>query len=97
MPIGNKKKNMAITAYAVYYNFNFGPNYLRVLGTMNTGTANAAMPAADRVLEGPGNARVFFGTGNIFYTQAGFLLPKFKGGKVRIQPIASVALKTWKH
>lgn len=93
MPIGDKKKNMAITAYAVYYNFNYGPNYLRVSGTMNTGSVNAATPAADRVLEGPGNARVLMGTGSIFYTQAGFLLPRFKGNKVRIQPIASIAYK----
>jgi hypothetical protein len=93
IPVGNKKKNMAITAYAVYYNYNYGPNYLRISGTMNTGSVNAATPATDRVLEGPGNARVLTGTGSIFYTQAGFLLPKLKGNKVRIQPIASIAYK----
>jgi hypothetical protein len=93
MPIGNKKKNMAITAYGVYYNFDFGTNYLRATGIMNPGTADPTAPAADKVLEGPGNARVLLGTGSITYVQAGFLLPKFKNNKVRIQPIAAIAYK----
>lgn len=93
LPIGSKKKNMAVTAYGVYYNFDFGPNYLRATGIMNTGAANPVTPAADKVLEGPGNARVLLGTGSIAYVQAGFLLPKFKNNKVRIQPIASLAYK----
>lgn len=95
MPVGPKEKNMAITAYGVYYNYDFGPNYLRTTGIMNTGTSNTAIPAADRVLEGPGNARVLLGTGSIAYVQAGFLLPKFKSNKVRIQPIASLAYKNF--
>ena len=33
------------------------------------------------------------GTGNIWYTQAGFLLPKTLSKKLRIQPIAAVAMK----
>jgi len=93
LPIGEKKKNMALTVYGVYYHFDFGPNYLRISGTMNTGAVDAAVPAANRVLEGPGNARVLLGTGSIFYTQAGFLLPKLPGNKVRIQPIAAIAYK----
>lgn len=93
LPVGDKKHNMAITAYAVYYNFDFGPNYLRTTGIMNVGTADPAVPAADKVLEGPGNARVLLGTGNIFYAQAGFLLPKIKGNKIRLQPIAALAQK----
>jgi hypothetical protein len=95
MPVGNKEKNMALTAYGVYYNFDFGPNYLRTSGIMNTGTTNTAVPSADRVLEGPGNARVLLGTGSIAYLQAGFLLPKFKSNKVRLQPIAALAYKNF--
>lgn len=92
MPVGDKARNMAITAYGVYYNFNFGPNYLRTTGIMNTGTADPL--ATNKVLEGPGNARVLEGTGSIYYAQAGFLLPKFGGqNKFRIQPIASIAYK----
>lgn len=93
MPIGNKKKNMAVTAYAVYYSYNFGPNYLRTAGIMNTGSAYPLATAAERVLEGPGNSRVLLGTGDIIYAQAGFLLPKFKNNKIRLQPIASLAYK----
>lgn len=92
LPVGPKKRNMAITAYAVYYNFDFGPNYLRTTGIMNLGTANPLTPAADRVLEGPGNSRVLLGTGSIAYGQVGFLLPKFSS-KIRIQPIAAAAYK----
>lgn len=94
LPVGPAGKNMAVTAYGVFYNFDFGPNYLRTTGIMNVGSANAATPAADRVLEGPGNSRVLLGTGSIAYVQAGFLLPKFKNtNKIRLQPIASVAYK----
>ena len=42
---------MAVTAYGVYYNFDFGPNYLRTTGIMNPGTADPTAPAADKVLE----------------------------------------------
>lgn len=95
IPIGPKKKNMAITAYAVYYNFDFGPNYIRSTGIMNLGTANPLTPAADRVLEGPGNSRILLGTGSIAYAQTGFLLPKIGSNKVRIQPIAAAAYKNF--
>ncbi len=92
MPIGDKAKGMAITAYGVYYNYNFGPDYLRTTGIMNTGTLDPNSPASSRVLEGAGNARVLVGTGDIFYVEAGLLLPKFSS-KMRLQPIASIAHK----
>ena len=31
---------MAVSAYAGYYNYNFGPNYVRNLGTMNIGASD---------------------------------------------------------
>lgn len=93
LPFGDKEKNMAITAYSVFYNYNFGPNYMRYVGIMNEGTANAAVPSASRALEGAGNSRAMMGTGNIWYTQAGLLLPKSISKKMRIQPIASFAWK----
>jgi len=94
MPVGNKSKGMAVTAYGVFYNYDFGPNYLRTTGIMNTGTTDPAVAAADKVLEGPGNARVLVGTGNMFYAEAGFLLPKFSS-KIRLQPIASFSHKNF--
>jgi hypothetical protein len=94
LPVGNPAKNTAITAYAVWYNYNFGPNYLRTIGIMNTGIAfDPNMAALQRTLNGPGDSRMFVGTGNIFYTQAGLLLPKSRAFKARIQPFGAY---TWK-
>ncbi len=95
IPVGSKEKNMAVTAYSVFYNYNFGPNYMRYIGIMNEGTPNTAVAAANRVLEGAGNSRAMLGTGNIWYTQAGFLLPKTLSKKVRVQPIAAYAMKNF--
>lgn len=94
LPIGNKQKNMAITAYSVFYNYNFGPNYLRTIAIMNPATGlDPALDAAAKTLNGAGNGRMFVGTGNIWYTQAGLLLPKGKNGKMRIQPFAAYTYK----
>lgn len=92
LPVGDKSKGMAVTAYGVYYNYHFGPNYLRTSGTMNTGTTDPAAAASQKVLEGPGNARILVGTGSIIYAEAGFLLPKFSS-KIRLQPMASFSHK----
>lgn len=95
MPFGKKEKNMAVTAYSVYYNYNFGPNYLRNLGIANPTTATPS-PAftGQRAIAGSGNARAFVGTGSIWYTQAGLLLPKaVEKPKMRVQPFAAYTLK----
>jgi hypothetical protein len=91
LPVGPKNKQMAITLYSVYYNYNFGPNYIRTTGLMNPGTAD---PNFSGIVakEGFGNSKYLLGTGQIWYTQAGFLLPKFSD-KVRIQPFATYAMK----
>lgn len=94
LPIGNKKKNMAITAYSVGYRYDFGPNYLRTLGLMNPSSGfDPTLPPGQLPLNGPGNSRVFVGTGNILYTQAGLLLPKGNKGKMRMQPFAAHTYK----
>ena len=91
MPIGSKSKEMAISVYSAYYNYNFGPNYLRTNGIMNPGTKDPTFTGPVAV-EGYGNAKYLLGTGNMWYTQAGFVLPKFSD-KVKIQPFASFTLK----
>ncbi|WP_306350450.1 porin [Flavobacterium sp. '19STA2R22 D10 B1'] len=91
LPVGNKAKEMSVSVYTVYYNYNFGPNYLRTSGTMNPGTRDETFTGTI-AKEGFGNARYLLGTGEIWYTQAGFMLPKFST-KVRIQPFATYALK----
>jgi hypothetical protein len=97
MPIGHPSKNMAVTAYSVFYNYNFGPNYLRTIGIMNPSSGfDPNLPAANRTLNGPGNSRMFIGTGNIWYTQAGILLPGERNSKIRLQPFAAYTLKKLK-
>ncbi len=92
LPFGPKEKNMAVTAYSVLYDYNYGPNYLRTTGIMNTGIADTAFNGL-KAQEGAGNARFMLGTGRIWYTQAGLLLPKTISKKLRIQAVASYTLK----
>lgn len=94
-PIGDAKKKMAFTAYSVYYNYNFGPNYLRNVGIMNEGAMNPEFNGAPG-LAGPGNSQPLIGTGSIFYTQAGLLLPSNQDKpKIRIQPFTAVTYKNF--
>ncbi|MFM8913695.1 MAG: porin, partial [Flammeovirgaceae bacterium] len=87
-------KNMAFTAHAVFYKYDFGPNYIRTIGLMNTSSEFSSRIGSDQqTLNGPGIQRMFVGTGNICHTQAGILLPKPKHNKLRIQPFAGY---TWK-
>jgi hypothetical protein len=68
----------ALTFYGVYYNFDFGPNYVRYVGTENPGYGAAPLR---------GNAVPQAGTGNSIFVQTGLLLPKnLLGPKVRLQP-----------
>lgn len=93
LPIGKKENKMALTAYSVFYNYDFGPNYLRNIGIMNIGVNNPGF-TGQRALAGAGNAQAMIGTGNIWYTQAGFLLPnKAEKPKLRIQPYGTFTYK----
>ena len=84
----NKGKKTTITLYAGYFNYDFGPNYTKNIGVNNP--ANAIDPAAAS-LNGPGNAFPAVGTGESFFTQAGYLLPPMDpSGKMgRLQPYFS--------
>tara|TARA_Y100000782_G_scaffold115359_1_gene157244 strand:+ start:1109 stop:2431 length:1323 start_codon:yes stop_codon:yes gene_type:complete len=72
----NAEKGDAITAYAAYYNFDFGPNNIRNIGILNPSDGGGALR---------GNALPVVGTGSVVYGQVGYLFPKFSE-KVRIQP-----------
>ncbi|WP_246285282.1 hypothetical protein [Hymenobacter lapidiphilus] len=88
----NKEAGTAFTTYAVYYNFDFGPNYVRNIGIMNPSSAggSAAIPGAGTLR---GNSFPTVGTGSALYAQAGYLLPKnVLGPKARLQPYAA-----WLH
>lgn len=91
MPIGRKAREMSISLYSVFYRYNFGPNYLRTTGLLNPGTVDPNFTGT-RAFEGAGNARILLGTGNIWYSQAGFVLPKFSD-IVKLQPFFAYSLK----
>ena len=93
MPIGKKENKMAVTAYSVVYDYDFGPNYLRNVGIMNIGSVDPNFTGS-RAIAGAGNAQPTMGSGNIWYTQAGVLLPcKDAKPKIRIQPFGAVTYK----
>ena len=93
MPIGKKENKMAVTAYSVLYDYDFGPNYLRNVGIMNIGSVDPNFTGS-RAIAGAGNAQPTMGSGNIWYTQAGVLLPcKEAKPKIRIQPFGAVTYK----
>lgn len=93
MPIGKKEHKMAVTAYSVLYDYDFGPNYLRNVGIMNIGSVDPNFTGS-RAIAGAGNAQPTMGSGNIWYTQAGVLLPcKDAKPKIRIQPFGAVTYK----
>jgi len=88
----NKSAGTALTTYAVFYKYDFGPNYIRNVGIMNVGFG------AGTSQNGPGNAQPTIGTGNIFYTQSGFLLPeKILGEKGRLQPFGALTHKNFQY
>lgn len=96
MPFGDKTKNTAVTAYAGYFNYNFGPNYIRNIGIMNEGAVDAAYTGTDKVMAGAGNAQPMIGTGDIFYTQVGILMPKgSEKPKMRVQPFTAFTYKNF--
>ncbi|TDE01068.1 porin [Flavobacterium sandaracinum] len=95
MPIGKKENKMAITGYSVLYDYDFGPNYLRNVGIMNIGSVDPNFTGS-RAIAGAGNAQPTIGSGNIWYTQAGVLLPcKEAKPKIRIQPFGAVTYKNF--
>lgn len=83
----DKDKQNAITAYAAFLNYNFGPNYIRNAGAMNTANGVSG-PAAS--FNGAGNAFPLIGTGQVVYVQAAYLFKKDLLGKQgTLQPYVS--------
>jgi hypothetical protein len=75
MPV-NKAKGTALSVLATFYSYDFGTNYIRNLGILNLHSSGATTNS----WAGTGNAQPTIGTGNIFYVQAGYQLPKLKNG-----------------
>ena len=92
-----KSNNLAVTGYSVFYDYDFGPNYLRNISIMNLDTAPDPSFKGQTSQSGPGNLSPVIGTGKTWFTQAGLLLPKTWARKVRLQPFAELALQRFER
>lgn len=72
-PLGPDKA--ALTLYSVLYDHQWGPNYYRTVGIMNQAVRDPGYSGMVNI-NGFGNARPLLGTGQIWYTQVGYLLPR---------------------
>ena len=71
----NAEKGTALSAYLGFFDYNFGPGYLRYNGIMNPANGLAtATPAY--AANSQGNAFPMFGTGQVTYSQLGYLFSK---------------------
>ena len=93
----DKVKETAISAYLGYFNTNYGPNYLRNNGIGMTPANGTAGPNAS--FNGAGNAFPMFGTGDIWYGQIGYLLPKdlLGGNNGQLMPYFSFTSANFKR
>jgi hypothetical protein len=67
--------------YAVYYNYDFGPNHTRFIGPFEHRLWHRRTPRQRHPASG---------TGHIGFVETGYLLPKaLLGPKLRVQPYAS--------
>ena len=83
------KSGAALTSYLGFNSFNFGPDYIRSSGLMNTST-NSPLNA---IPQGIGNAEFEVATGAYIRGEVGYLLPG-EGMKNRFQPYGAF---TWKN
>ncbi|MBP2831014.1 porin [Aquimarina sp. U1-2] len=91
-PIG--QKDMALTTYAGFYTYDYGTNFYRSAGFINTGIAPEGGFDGTPSIDGFGNAAPLLGTGQIYYLQSGLLLPSFsEKDKVRWQPYGTISVK----
>jgi hypothetical protein len=68
----NKEKQNAVTFYASYLNYNFGPKYIRNAGAMNVANGTSGTSS----FNGAGNAYPLIGTGSVIYAQGAYLFRK---------------------
>ena len=97
MPFGGAE-NWAVTAYSVYYNYNFGPNYLRNGSIINANVSEAPGYTGPVSQAGFGNIYPLIGTGWNWFTQAGLLLPKsLTKSSTRLQPFAEFSMQEFQR
>jgi hypothetical protein len=64
----------AVTAYLVYYDYDYGPNYLTTRAIINPASGSGMSVA--NIPQGTGNAQWSHGTGSIIHFETGYLLPE---------------------
>lgn len=95
MPI--KNKTMAVSMYSSLTYHQFGPNYIRNIGILNQHAGTQSISAnPDASWAGGGNLQPTLGTGSIWYTQAGLMLPKFNDGQA-LMPFAALTFKNFER
>ena len=83
-PFANKS---VFTLYSSAFFYDFGPNHIRTYGAMNPYKKGS-------IQQGGGNSHYNVGTGNIFYTMTGYILPeKWQFAKGIIQPTMAIHYK----
>jgi hypothetical protein len=96
MPV-NRERGTTLSAYAGYFNYDFGQGYLRYNGIMNP--ANGTKSLVQGLANTFGNAFPMFGTGHVLYSQAGYLLPRNLLGESNgtLQPYASLMYANYRR
>lgn len=85
----NQSKGTAVSSYLGYFHTDYGQGYLRYNGIMNpaSGTTQPIVGVSGT----HGNAYPMFGTGNVFYAQAGYKLKdNLLGDQGTVMPYASL-------
>lgn len=95
LPLNTLKKT-ALTLYAAFFRYDFGPNYIRQIGANNP--ANGVDPNFGS-FNGRGNTFPISGTGNSGFFQAGYLLPPVSKSRNRgqLQPYATFQLSAFER
>ena len=93
-PVGDREA--AVTGYLAFYDYDFGPDYYRSFGLLNTApSAPAPDFTGSRVVDGFGNAEPLMGSGNILHLQLGYLLPRARTVRnVRYQVFGALSRKS---
>ncbi|MBS7229439.1 hypothetical protein KHA90_00235 [Flavobacterium psychroterrae] len=90
----DKDRGTSFSAYAIALKNDYGPNFIRNIGTNNPATGVDATAGS---FNGAGNAYPVVGTGNTYYAQIGGTLPYFDHEKkgMQLMPAASVQYSTF--
>lgn len=85
---------VALSAYAGFFHYNYGQNYLRFNGLMNPATGTSSTIGMQGAGPTHGNAYPMFGTGNAVYSQCGLFVPNVIGS-AGLLPYASLFYANW--